>query len=867
VERAGEAIEDHHQPARDALPSIFELREKTIDDAAVRVRAAVRAREKLEKIVERVPQRGLFDRLPLHLGENAVDERLERVGHVPVPHSPLPEGLEVAHFGACTYNFRTVEQIGPYAIERKIGEGGMGIVYAARDERLNRTVAIKTMREAVGDATARERFVREARAAASLNHPNICQLFDIGECDGKPFIVMELLEGESLSDRLHSGAVALPDAVRFALGVLTALEPLHARGLVHRDLKPSNVFLTAHGVKLLDFGLAREAHRSIITAPDAPTLRFSGSDPLTLPGMIVGTPRYMAPEQLLTGRVDERSDIFAVGAIVYEMASGMPAFDGDSAMKILHAVVYEQPPNLGGSAAIAALNRIVRRAMEKNADDRYKSAGAMAADLREMMMISDAGSPVTARRMTRIIALPFRILRPDPETDFLAHAVPDAVTSSLAGLDSITVRSSLAASKMGDVDLKKLAVEADVDVVLTGTLLRAGEQLRVTTQLVEVPAGTLLWSMTSNGSPANVFELQDSLTHRIIQSLDLPLSEREQRQLRGDVAANPQAHEFYLRAGEHGSAPSAWPTARDLYERAVAEDPRFAPAWARLARIYMLIGKYGTEPQIYYKKSEDALRRALEINPDLPLAHHNFAILDVTTGNAESAMLRLLDRVHGGTNDPEVFAGLVTATRFCGLLEASAAAHEQARQLDPTISTSAQHTYWMMGDYEKSLAAVDRARDFGGDEAFVLESMGNVGRALEVLDERARSLSTVTRTQYLGVEIVEAFRYAILGKPNPVAQAVMERYVTFPDPEGQYYMSRCLARIGNIELSLDALERSERNGFFCYPIFARDPWLDVLRGETRFIEAVRRAETRYRDALHKFDQHPGSRVLGVGRRR
>ena len=742
----------------------------------------------------------------------------------------------------------------------------MGIVYAARDERLNRSVAIKTMRER-GDDISRERFVREARAAASLNHPNVCQLFDIGEFEGKPFIVMELLEGQSLADKLQSGAVPIPETVRIALGILTALESLHARSLVHRDLKPSNVFLTAHGVKILDFGLAREANRMVISDHESPTIQLTGSAPLTSPGMIVGTPRYMAPEQLMTGYVDERSDLFAVGAIVFEMASGAPAFDGDNPMQILHAVAYEQPPNLGGSATIAALNRIVHRAMEKKSEERYQSAAAMAADLREIMMISDAAAPVSARRVTRLIALPFRILRPDPDTDFLAHAVPDVITNSLAGLDSITVRSALSAARLGDIDLKKLATEADVDVVLTGTLLRAGDQLRVTTQLVEVPAGTVLWSMPFTGSPKDVFDLQDRLTERIIQSLDLPLSEREQRMLRGDVPANPKAHEYYLRAGEHASAPVGWPTARDLYERALAEDPRFAPAWARVARIYLLMGKYGSDSAAFYKKSEEALQRALEINPDLPVAHHNYATLEVTSGKAQSAMLRLLDRVQKGTNDPEVFAGLVTACRYCGLLDESAAAHEQAKQLNPMISTSAQHTYWMMGEYEKALAAVDPARDFGGDEAFIHESMGNPERALQVLDARARGLSTAIRTQYLGVEIVEAFRAAIAGKATDQSRDVIARYVDFPDPEGQYYMSRCLARQGVYESALDAIERSERNGFFCYPIFARDPWLDPLRADARFIAVLRRAEARYHDAQRAFDQHPASRVLGVGRRK
>src|ERR1043165_5715175 len=250
------------------------------------------------------------------------------------------------------------DRIGPYRIVRKLGEGGMGVVYAAEDERLRREVAIKTIR-AASDSSARERFFREAGAAASLSHPNVCQLFDIGETEGRPFLVMELLEGEALSDALRRGALPTAEALPIALAILTALEALHARGFVHRDLKPSNVFLTKHGVKLLDFGLAREAKPMTIGA-DATTMQ-PGDAPLTVTGMIVGTPRYMAPEQLRSAPVDERTALFAAGALLFEMVSGKPAFHDENAMRLYHAVVYENPPNLAGSAAIAALNRVVHR--------------------------------------------------------------------------------------------------------------------------------------------------------------------------------------------------------------------------------------------------------------------------------------------------------------------------------------------------------------------------------------------------------------------------------------------------------------------------------------------------------------------------
>ncbi len=750
-----------------------------------------------------------------------------------------------------------MDHIGPYRILRKLGEGGMGVVYAAEDERLNRAVAIKTIRESV-DTASRERFLREARAAASLSHPNVCQLYDIGDEDGRPFLVMELLEGHSLADRLRDGALALPEAVQIAVGTLTALDALHARGFVHRDLKPSNVFITAHGVKILDFGLARETPKATLSA-DATTMQ--GPSPLTLSGMIVGTPRYMAPEQVLGQPVDGRADLFAVGALLFEMISGKPPFEDDSAMRLFHAIVYEAPPNLAGSAAIAALNRIVHRAMAKRPDDRYPTAAAMANDLRGVMLISDCAAPVVARRITRMIALPLRILRSDPETDFLAYAIPEAITTTLASVGSLIVRSSAAAARLGDLGPKELAETADVDVALNGTLLRAGDQIRVTSQLVELPSGTVIWSQASQTTMADVFELQDRLTQKIVSSLELPLSEREAKLVRRDVPATPRAHEFYLRAGQQSELPDGWEVARDLYRRALDEDPRYAPAWARLARIYLLLGKYGNETAKYYDLAESAARQALELNPDLAAAHDSYAKIEVATGRAKNAMLRLLDRVQSGSNDPFVFSGLVMACRYCGLLDASAAAHEQARRLDPHISTSAAHTYWMMGRHEEALAAVDRERDMGGDEAFIHESMGNLDAAVAVIEARQRHLATGARPTEV-VHFLEAFRGALLRDRSVVP--LFERRKTFSDPEGQYYMARALARLEAFDHAIEFLFRAEENGFFCFPAFERDPWLDPLRGDPRFTEVLRRAESRTRDAARAFEDHPGGRVLRVG---
>src|SRR5262245_44109837 len=283
-------------------------------------------------------------------------------------------------------------RIGQYAIERKLGQGGMGVVYAARDERLKRTVALKMM-SLPDDDRARTRFWREARVAASVNHPNVCQIYEIGEDRGELFIAMELLEGEALSERLRNGPLSIADALPIEFGILGALSALHARGIVHRDLKPSNVFLTPHSVKLLDFGLAQgEPEPSLSTVAN-----------LTESGIVLGTPSYMAPEQVSTGVVDYRCDLFAAGAILFELLAGRRAFGGRTAVDILHATLHEHPPALTGTPAVTAVDRVIRRALAKQPEERPASADAMAEELRAIRDVGGGNTAVLARPLTRLV--------------------------------------------------------------------------------------------------------------------------------------------------------------------------------------------------------------------------------------------------------------------------------------------------------------------------------------------------------------------------------------------------------------------------------------------------------------------------------
>ncbi len=745
-------------------------------------------------------------------------------------------------------------RIGHYVINRKIGEGGMGVVYAARDERLERVVALKTMSSlAGGDETARQRFWREARAAASVNHPNVCQIHEIGEDAGTLFIAMELLDGESLADRLRAGPLRLSEAVPISLGMLAALSALHGRGLVHRDLKPSNVFLTPHGVKLLDFGLAR---------PELSGL--TGSAPgLTQSGMVIGTPRYMAPEQALGDPVDARSDLFSAGAILFEMIAGRPAFGGATIVDVLHATVHEQPPALSGSPAIAAADRVIRRALAKRPADRFATATDLADALRELPSGDGDDSRAVARALTRIVVLPFRVLRPDPETDFLAFSLPDAIATSLSGVSSLVVRSSAMAARFAAdaPDLKLLASEADVDRVVMGTLLRAGDQVRATAQLVEAPAGTLITSQTVHSSLGDLFALQDDIARRIVSALALPLG--------GDVMSpmpaaprHPRAYEFYLRGNEAARSYETLIQARDLYLRALELDPEFAPAWAHLGRCYRVIGKYVDSTPDSDTQAEAAFQRALSIQPHLSIAHKFYAALEADIGHAEQAVVRLLREAARHGNDPELFAGLVHTCRYGGLYEESIAAHAEARRLDPNISTSFEQTVLMTDDLERLLTVELPPAAGSGDEGIRVMGLALGGRRDEA---RQRLIAMRQSIRLPAFEQWTDYLMAWLDRRPSEMQVKLDRLKTLKiqqDPEAIFLEGWLQCEVGAHESGLENLQRAVAKGYYAAPTLVRSRHFDALRALPAFRAVLAQADAGRQRALTAFLDAGGERLVG-----
>jgi serine/threonine protein kinase/tetratricopeptide (TPR) repeat protein len=744
--------------------------------------------------------------------------------------------------------------VGAYRLEARIGAGGMGEVYKAHDTKLDRPVALKLLpAHLAGDPDRLRRFHAEARAASSLNHPYILVIHDFGELDGRPFIVTEYVEGEPLRQRIDRGALPVREAVEIAIQLASALGAAHTRGIIHRDIKPENVMLRPDGyVKVLDFGLAKLLE---------PATREPMVSQRTQPGIVMGTPLYMSPEQARGLVVDLRSDVWSLGIVVYEMLEGRPPFQGTTAVDVIAAVLQAHPASLAGTVLNlpTSLTAIIRTALAKDARERFASAREMQAALIGVRRELDSGAHATMTAeqtgtRTRLVVLPFRILKPDAETDFLAFSLPDAVSASLANLESLIVRSSLAGRSVA-ADSPAIAHQYGVDVIVSGTLIRQGDQLRVAAKLIDGASGTLKWSHVIDVTLGDLFGVQDSLVDGIVKSLALQLTGRDRGQLRHDVPASAAAYEYYLRANELSQQPRTWRVARDLYRQALEEDRRFAPAWVQLARVYRLLAKYQPEDSAAdLTRAEEAVGTALRLNPDLSSAHRLLAQLEVDRGYAEEAMVRLVVRARDRAGDTQLLAALVHVCRVCGLMDASLAAYARVRTLDPRIDTGVMHTYWLLHRYEEAIATADGA-------AYVVPaSLVELGRADEA---RALIADLEQRSSNRLPQLAAAVRAFMSGRHADGVKALQAQTMTagVPDPELLFYVGRHLVHVGESIQGLSFVQRAFEGGYFCYPVFADDPWLNGVRADPAFQTLLTAARARWQHASAMFVAAGGPALL------
>lgn len=481
-------------------------------------------------------------------------------------------------------------------------------------------------------------------------------------------------------------------------------------------------------------------------------------------------------------------------------------------------------------------------------------------DLRRGRLVRTPSLLATDEGRRRVAILPFRLLRAEPDLDYLAYALPDAVAGGLASDPGITIDSTLLQEKQPIAD-DEAAVRVGADVVLTGTILREGSAIQVRLQLRSVAGRRVLWSERIQVPAGNLFQLQD----RVVAEVGRALAEaggRTTPRAQPDVPGSARAYECYLRANQLSVQSGRWEDAVALYGQCLELDARFAPAWARLGRCQRLLAKWTPDPvrsRQLLEAAEHSLKQALELNAELPIAHSFYAQLELDLGRAEDSLVRLLARVEAVGEHPDLLAGIVQACRFCGLLDESMAAWRRARALDPRVRTSVAHTLFMRGDYEAALLEYNNA-DIGYLQALALAMLGRREEAVVVLSARGAGPPGTPMTDYLGSLA------ALLEGRRDCALAAIDRLLASGlghDGEAHYYIVRQLAQLGELERAMNNFQRVVQLGFICTPAFASDPWIDDLRALPAFAGLFTLAELRTRQARAAWLDTGGERITAA----
>ncbi len=555
------------------------------------------------------------------------------------------------------------QTVSHYRIVERLGGGGMGVVYKAEDLQLGRDVALKFLPEEMArDRQALDRFRREARAASGLNHPNICVIHGVDEHEGQPFIVMELLEGQTLKHGLSERGMNNEQVAKLGMQVAEALVAAHSKGIVHRDIKPANIFVSPEGrVKVLDFGLAK-------LVPIAGDL--SATESLTQTQAVMGTLPFMAPEQVRGEKVDARADIYSLGAVLYEMATGQRPFREELATRLTDDILHKTPtaPTRLNSELSTRLEEIILKCLEKDAENRYQSAKELLVDLRRLVTPTAAVAVAARRRRLHpawiaaavamalvvlvaglnvgglrerllgragppavytLAVLPLENLSGDPQQEYFADGMTEELISNLAQVGSLRVTSrwSVTRYKKEKKPLPVIARELGVELLVGGSVRRAGDRVRITAQLVDAATDTQLWSETYERSVQDVLALQSELAQAIAKQVRVKLSPNEEVRLASTARVKPEAHEAYLR-GVYAWNEGSDQEALQHFQRAIELDPNYAPPYAAEAGAYYFVGLFGVQqPQEAFTRMKEAALKALELDSNLAEAHGSLALV------------------------------------------------------------------------------------------------------------------------------------------------------------------------------------------------------------------------------------------------
>ncbi len=736
------------------------------------------------------------------------------------------------------------QRFGRYEILAPLGAGGMGEVYLARDTTLDRKVALKLLpRQFTEDAERQRRFEQEARAASALNHPSIITIYEIGEWNGVHFIATEYIEGETLRDQMQKPGRQFSEILEIGQQIAGALAAAHAAGIIHRDIKPANIMLRHDGyLKLLDFGLAKLSKTS--TDPD-----------VTDPGRIMGTVNYMSPEQALGQPVDHRTDIFSLGAVLYEVATGHRPFEGESEAAVYDSILNKTPRPLTDFAdeLPVELDQIIRHALQKDRDQRYQSASDLREDLKRFMLrfddrggqqprniekssrvygvVSDEPNRIepteTREKRPSIAVLPFTNMSGDPNQEYFSDGITEDIITDLCKVSGLSViaRHSTFSYKGKSLKVQQVGRELGVEFVVEGSVRKAGTRVRVTGQLVRCDDGSHLWADRYDRDLVDIFAMQDEITHAIVEQLKVKLLPQEQKSIAATPTRNLEAYDYYLKGREllYRGSKSGFKAAREMFTSAVQLDPQYARAYAGIA---------DCDSFLYQETNE-----LLSSDTIIQTADKALALDD---GLAEAHASR--------------GAALAGAKRY----DEAAAEFEKAIRLDPK-SFEAHYFFAraciIQGKMEQATELFERGAACKPDDYQCMCSLSpcynSLGRPEQAKEAARRGVKLAERQLILHPDDVRAAELGSiclieLGETERAREWIARALAMEPDnPQTQYNAACGYAQLGDIDEAFDLLECRLRNGSpGCASWIEHDSSLDPLRNKPRYLRLVAEAQKR-----------------------